>query len=104
MAVLFGLLMERSIENQQLILAALPGASNRDKLRSLVDNAREFLLFYVNFAKKIAEASQQVEDSEEDEQERIEGGVQSVLRDVKGETVANNVIRYLEELCRTTCD
>lgn len=104
MAVLFGLLMEQNVENQRLVLAVLPGASNRDKLRSLVDNAREFLLFYVNFAKKVAEASQEVEDDEDDERERIEGGVQSVLHDVKGETVANNVIRYLEELCRATCD
>lgn len=103
MAVLFGLLMEQNAENQRLILAALPGASNRDKLCALVDNAREFLLFYVNFAKKVAEASQEVEE-EEDERERIEGGAQSVLHDVKGETVANNVIRYLEELCRATCD
>ncbi len=102
-AVLFGLLMRHSAENQRILLASLPGISNKKKLHALADNAREFMLFYVEFAKKISA----VAEAEDDEGEEAVGGkggeglggMGSLMRDSQGETVARNITAFLEELC-----
>ncbi|KAH9922543.1 hypothetical protein B0H21DRAFT_701490 [Amylocystis lapponica] len=102
MAVLFGLLMQGCRENQRVILRALPGASDRGKLNALVEHAREFTLFYVEFTKRVeAVVHSQSRGDEEDEEDVLEGGdgsIERVLRDGKGETVARDVIAFLERL------
>lgn len=106
MAVLFGLLMRGSPDNQQLLIPALPGSSHRAKINGLVENAREFELFYLEFAKKVSAA---VHDSDEEHDEDAENsrsfdldgrqeGIKRMLSDIKGDTVAGDVVLFLEKL------
>jgi len=102
MAVLFGLLMEDCPRNQDILLRALPGSSRRSKLNALIGNATEFTRFYVEFTKRVS-AAVNTQEGEEEESERVEAhtgdsSVDKILRDTKGETVAKNVISFLEQL------
>ncbi|OCH93315.1 hypothetical protein OBBRIDRAFT_725065 [Obba rivulosa] len=102
MAVLIGLLMEESLENQGILLDSLPGPSRRQKLSVLIANATEFTRFYVEFTKRVS-AALNSREGDQDEHERLEthpgdGSADKVLRDTKGETVAKNVIAFLESL------
>lgn len=103
MAVLFGLLMQQCPANQRVLLDALPGTSDKQRLNSLVEHAREFTLFYVEFTKKVSAAIRsQIREEEEDDEESVEVsagvGYGAVLRDTRGETVAKDVIVFLERL------
>lgn len=106
MAVLFGLFMQESPRNQRLLLDALPGASDYAKLGGLLEHARDFTSFYTTFTQKVAESQTQEYDDEEDEEGPLaqDGAVGRVLRDTKGETVAKNVIAFLEELRHGSSD
>ncbi|CAL1709185.1 unnamed protein product [Somion occarium] len=98
-AILLGLLIKNDRENQKIILSALPGSSNRNRLTSLIENAREFALFYAEFAKKVnatVEASN--EDDDEDEGQQRDTSMSRMLRDTQGESVARDTIQYLEQL------
>ncbi|RPD65599.1 hypothetical protein L226DRAFT_543211 [Lentinus tigrinus ALCF2SS1-7] len=100
MAVLFGLLMERSPANQHTLLNALPGPDNRSKLAILLQHAQDFTLFYVALSRKMAEASREGDADEEDEERILDqpSASGSVLRDTKGETVAKGVVAFLKRL------
>ncbi|GBE87659.1 predicted protein [Sparassis crispa] len=106
MAVLFGLLMKDNPDNQRVVLQSLPGSSDRKKLKSLVEHAREFTLFYVEFTKKVSAAVSQPQLDDEGGEPDAESGIVSgidesverVLRDAHGETVAREVISFLEVL------
>lgn len=103
MAVLFGLLMRCSAENQRALLESLPGASNKKKLHALAESAREFMLFYVEFAKKVTAAADGDDDEGEgQEDEEVGGGMGSLIRDTQGETVARDVTAFLEQLRDST--
>ncbi|EKM56922.1 uncharacterized protein PHACADRAFT_172620 [Phanerochaete carnosa HHB-10118-sp] len=111
MAILIGLLIQRRPYNQAVLLDALPGRSNREKLHGLVENARDFTNFYVNFTNKVAESQQEDldcgnADEAEDGRDTVDlrGSVGQVLRDTKGETVARDVITFLEGLELSTYD
>ncbi|KAI0711190.1 hypothetical protein C8T65DRAFT_708168 [Cerioporus squamosus] len=101
MAVLFGLLMERSPANQHTLLNALPGSDNRSKLGTLLQHAQDFTLFYVALSRKVAETRSSGEgaDEEEDDSPSVHPSPSgSVLRDTKGEAVAKGVVAFLKKL------
>lgn len=105
MAVLFGLLMQNCPENQHVLLRTMPGISDRRKLGLLVEHAREFTLFYVEFTKKVMMAvSRQSREGDEGENdaEKLDpsavAGARAVLHDTQGETVAKRVLSFLEDL------
>ncbi|GJE86670.1 hypothetical protein PsYK624_027510 [Phanerochaete sordida] len=111
MAILLGLLMQRRPRNQTAILEALPGSSRRQKLQELIDTAKEFTSFYVNFTNKVAESQQEdmefgaADDDEEDRDKTdLRGSVGQILRDTKGEKVAKDVIAFLEGLRSSASD
>lgn len=108
MAILFGLLVQDHSKNQRLLLKALPGSSNRNKLRSLIEHAEDFTSFYVDFAKRVAESQSQSQGYEDEEDNDDRGDEESHIgkpvRDTKGEAVARNAIAFLEELQRCTYD
>ncbi|KAI0372028.1 hypothetical protein BV20DRAFT_1034890 [Pilatotrama ljubarskyi] len=106
MAVLFGLLMDRSPSNQSTLLDALPGASDREKLGALLQHAQDFTLFYVALSRKMAQARSRSRDEDEepiemgDEDSRYSSATRTAraLRDSKGEAVAKGVIAFLKRL------
>ena len=108
MAILFGLLLQGSPRNQRLILNALPGSSDRQKLNTLVRHAEDFTSFYVDFAKRVAESQSQSQGRDEGEDDDDRGDEESVtgrsIRDTKDATVAKNVIAFLQDLQRCTHD
>jgi hypothetical protein len=55
-AILFGLLMRDNIFNQEMLLSALPGSTNRAKLAPLVETAQEFLELYSEVMMRMASA------------------------------------------------
>ena len=107
-AVLFGLLMRHSVENQRLLLDSLPGVSNKKKLHALAENAREFTLFYVEFAKKISAVTEEDEGDDEggdgggESGGDLVGGMGNLMRDSQGETVARDITAFLENLRNST--
>ncbi|CCM05861.1 uncharacterized protein FIBRA_08097 [Fibroporia radiculosa] len=101
MAVLFGLIMQNCPENQKALLGALPGRSAQQKLDSLIEHAREFTLVYAEFTKRISSGLEgQIRDEQQDDfvHTDIDGGGESVLRDRHGESVAKDVVSFLELL------
>jgi hypothetical protein len=100
-AVLLGLLMRDNKTNQKVLLAALPGSSNRKKIASLAEQAREFVTFYAELAVRLASAmSAKDRDSEEN------GGsaprsddyeVERMVGDGNG-NVAREIVSFLETL------
>lgn len=127
-AILLGLLVQNDNKNQDLVLQALPspppnsnrstnarGARSADqaKLTGLIENAKEFAAFYVEFAKKISStvvderddehSAMDVDEGNDDVSENLDKVVRGVnvrgmLKDRQGESVARDVIRYLEGL------
>ncbi|KAH9896941.1 hypothetical protein C8Q73DRAFT_643153 [Cubamyces lactineus] len=102
MAILFGLLMDRAPGNQQVLLEALPGPSDREKLGVLLQHAQDFTVFYVALTRKMAQARNRDHDDNSDAEE-VEAGsgdlpATRVLRDSKGEAVARSVIAFLRRL------
>jgi hypothetical protein len=54
--------------NQKVLLATLPGSTNRSKLASLAEQAREFVTFYAELAVRLsAAAAAKHKDDEEDD-------------------------------------
>lgn len=106
MAVLFGLLMRGCPDNQQLLIPVLPGTSYKAKINGLVENAREFALFYMEFAKKAFAVVQDGAGSDEEDLETSRSfdlhgrkeGMKRVLSDIQGNTVAGDVVLFLERL------
>ena len=100
-AILFGLLMQGNTAVQRALLEKLPGTTNRKKLAGLVDNAREFTLFYVEFAKKASAAAEGMDDEDEGDPSRQrmqEAEMPQLLRDSQGESVARGVLEFLTGL------
>ncbi|KAI0659223.1 hypothetical protein C8Q70DRAFT_915843 [Cubamyces menziesii] len=104
MAILLGLLMDRAPGNQRILLDALPGSSDREKLGVLIQHAQDFTMFYVTLTRKMAQAQSYVHDEDLDAEEvEAEAGsgdtlATRVLRDSKGEAVARSVIAFLGRL------
>ncbi len=95
LAVLFGLLMMDSKENQTAILDALPGSSSSSDLRlviakhaklsKLVEQARDFVVFYTVVSKRL-------------NYDRVNGGDDGNGEKVKESRVVKEVVSYLEGL------
>ena len=110
MAVLFGLLMRDSPENQRVLLDTLPGISRKQKIEKLVEHARDFTNFYVNFTRRVSQVVQsqsQTLDLDEDGPSEDLGGyaveddrVGRMLGDSHGAAVANEVVSFLDSLIR----
>jgi hypothetical protein len=100
-AVLLGLLMRDDKVNQKVLLAALPGSSNRNKLASLAEQAREFVTFYAELAVRLsaaAAAKDKYDEEEDDLAPRSDGhNGERIGRDGNGH-VAREVICFLEKL------
>lgn len=90
-AVVFGLLMQDIPENQRILLSALPGNSDRQKLDALAENAREFVLFYVEFTKRVSAVT--VDESTDEVLE-----VSRTTRDTNGATIAKGIVVFFEKL------
>lgn len=95
LAVLFGLLMMDSKENQMAILDALPGSSSSSDLRlviakhtklsKLVEQARDFVVFYTVVSKRL-------------NYDRVNGGDDGNGEKVKESRVVKEVVSFLEGL------
>lgn len=96
-AVLFGLLMQDHQQNQVILFRALPGPSTAKKVEILMDNVREFSLFYEEFMKKAAEITQE----EEEEESGLEVKPDERLGNLHGDAVVRQVRNFFEELVRT---
>ncbi len=92
-AVLFGLLMRGSTENQNIILDVLPGAG----LEDLIQHAKEFVGLYAEFMAQVARGEgRDAGDTQEDNSEVIT--VQVPTKDRATQDVAQDVIKFLESL------
>lgn len=92
LSILFGLLMRDDPVNQRTILSALTGSDSRAILDSLVDQAREFVTFYTDLSSRMAVAVAAV---------RLfspQHSVERMVRDGKGESIARNIVSFLESL------
>jgi hypothetical protein len=101
LAILFGLLMRDDSVNQTILLYALSGSDNRVILDSLVDQAREFVVFYADLTSRMAVAVAAVEDQEEENSAPLsdpQHSVERMVRDGKGESVARDIVTFLESL------
>ncbi|KAH8083331.1 hypothetical protein BXZ70DRAFT_900832 [Cristinia sonorae] len=98
-AILFGLLLEANPSAQKAVLHKLPGATNKKKIGGLVDDAREFTLFYVEFAKKASAAAEGGEEAEDEDTSMGKGAdMRMVMHDSQGESVARDVLEFLTKL------
>ena len=99
LAVLFGLLMQQSPANEQIVLDALPGASRREKLNALVTFAKDFVGLYAAFMSRIArgegeEANDEAGDDDGDNRKRASGS-RNTSADAQ---VTEDVVMFLEML------
>jgi len=101
-AVLLGLLMRDNNANQKVLLAVLPGPSNRKKLASIAGQAREFVTFYAELAIRLSTAAT-AKDKDEDGDDALasrsddHNKVERMVGDGNGNT-AREVISFLEYL------
>jgi uncharacterized protein YciU (UPF0263 family) len=101
LAVLFGILMQRSDRHQEALLQVLPGDSNYVKLDSLVDQAREFVTLYTELTTQLMNAAEDEKDDIDADlfmSRRTNNSIGRIIRDGRGEGVARDVISYLEQL------
>lgn len=92
LAVLFGLLMRGSPANQDIILDVLPGAG----LKGLIQHAREFVGLYAEFMARVARGERHDgEDAEDNSEEDIP---QIQVKEGATQDVAQDIIKFLEEL------
>lgn len=102
LAVLFGLLIRDSPENERIMLSALPGSVRRAKLDGLARHAKEFVGLYREFMSRVARGSGDGNGddhgSDEGDEGVVGGGTAGVVRDGAGEGVARDVVLYLEGL------
>ncbi|KZT68954.1 hypothetical protein DAEQUDRAFT_307759 [Daedalea quercina L-15889] len=104
----------RCAENQRELLDTLPGDSDKRKLEQLVEHARDFTNFYVDFTRRVSQVIQsqsQLQSVELEDDGQIEdlGGfavseddrVGKMLSDSDGAAVANDVVSFLNSLIRT---
>jgi len=89
-AVLFGLLMRGSAENQTIILDTLPGAG----LEGLIRHAKEFVGLYAEFMARVARDGEG-HNGDDTEEEII---AQVPTKDSATQDVAQDVIKFLESL------
>jgi hypothetical protein len=102
MAILLGLLMRDNKANQKVLLLALPGHANYNKLVSLADQAREFITFYAELAGRLAApAVGKTKDAEANDDISIphsdKQNMERIVGDGNGH-VAREVILFLENL------
>jgi hypothetical protein len=90
-AVLFGLLMRGSAGNQNIILDTLPGAG----LEGLIRHAKEFVGLYAEFMARVARGGER-QDVDDTDEEEITTQVQT--KDSATQDVAQDVIKFLENL------
>jgi len=88
--------------NQKVLLAALPGPSNRKKLVSLVGQAREFVTFYTELAIRFAAAAATTKDKDDDDDDALaprsdDHKMERMVGDGNG-NIAREVISFLEKL------
>ncbi|KZT10474.1 uncharacterized protein LAESUDRAFT_644492 [Laetiporus sulphureus 93-53] len=103
MAVLFGMLMQGSPENRRLLLKAFPGASDEATLDALVEHARSFTSFYLDFTKRVSAVVESQDDADaigntETWDVELDNDVSRLLRDGQGETLAQEAVAFLETL------
>lgn len=93
--------MRDSNANQKVLLAALAGTSNRSKLKSLAEQAREFVNFYAALAVRLSEAAaaKDKEDLDENDDNPLcdDHNVDRVVGDGNG-LVAREIVAFLENL------
>ena len=94
LAVLFGLLMRGSSVNQEIILDALPGG-----LKGLISHAKEFVGLYTEFMARVARGERTNAGDAEDDSDEVTAQVQ--VRDGATQDVAQDIIRFLEDLMET---
>ncbi|KAI0795425.1 hypothetical protein C8Q75DRAFT_449637 [Abortiporus biennis] len=100
-SVLFGLLLQNPINyvtaNQRILLASLPGTSNKAKVDGLIESAKEFWEFYVRFTRKVEQGVDEDDDEEQRDEETVRPGGR-MLKDREGEDVARDVVKFFEAL------
>jgi hypothetical protein len=101
LAVLFGLLMQDNLANQEELLKSLPGVSASAKLHTLLGQAREFLAVYADFRSRLFAAAGWCVSEEDVLFMSLARHVDSITEDRKAERVAHDVIILLESLCDT---
>ena len=79
-------MMSKDKENTPLILALLPGQSNKTKLGNLIKDAKNFGLIYSEV------------ESEPDEYQNVDGNIDSKLSSDTGKWVGHEVVAFLESL------
>lgn len=82
LAVLFGLLIRDSSENEHIVLSALPGSARRVKLDGLVRHAREFVGLYREFMSRVGRGGG--DDDGEEDGDDVGGGSTGAVRDGAG--------------------
>lgn len=93
--MLFGLLMRGSSANQEIILDALPGAG----LEGLIRHAKEFVGLYTEFMVRVARGERCDAGDAKDDSDEVAALVQ--VRDGATQDVAQDIIRFLEDLMET---
>ena len=84
-----------------IFMRALPGPSQKEKVRSLMESARDFMLFYAEFVKKAAAMTQEENDEDEDASTAVSVQKHGLL---DGEVVVKQVLAFLEDLQRTVSE
>ena len=95
LAVLFGLLMRGSSANQEIILDALPGAG----LKGLICHAKEFVGLYTEFMARVARGERRNTGDVKDDSDEV--AAQAQVRGSATQDVAQDIIRFLEDLMET---
>jgi hypothetical protein len=87
--------MRGSSVNQEIILDALPGAG----LKGLISHAKEFVGLYTEFMARVARGERSDAGDAEDDSDEVAAQVQ--VRDGATQDVAQDIIRFLEDLMET---
>ncbi|TFY75736.1 hypothetical protein EWM64_g8276 [Hericium alpestre] len=105
LAVLFGLLMRGSAENESIVLDALPGVTRRAKLDGLLGSVHEFAGLYREFMMRVARGEgKDDEEADGDDGDGATrglgrgGSVDRAVRDGASEGVTQDVIELLQKL------
>lgn len=96
LAVLFGLLMRDSTANQQEVLRALAGSTDRQKLSGLAQQAGDFVGFYAQLTARLSAAAEHC-DEEQDEPPSDHLGMERIGRNGNGH-IAEEVVNFLQQL------
>lgn len=96
LAIIFGILMDGSAENQRILIDALPGPSQQTRMSGLLKNARDFLASYTQVTGTLSQLSMSA--SEQDDYASTATRVFTKARRQEGLKLAQNAIRIMEQL------